>query len=211
MRHIIFLTGYYGSGKTEVALNLADQFKTDYLVDLDIINPYFRAREMKDQLKHTRIISSDLKDDKHSDLPYLSKDIFLPFRDPEKTAIYDLGGSDLGAKVMRQFAKEDLKQIEFFLVVNVFRPETSYKENIVLLIKELQEESGVKITGLINNTNVLNETSVNDLTYGEDILRQVCLKTNIPIIYTMVSDKIDHKTHAFTGEVITMKRFLSKI
>ena len=44
----LVLTGNYGSGKTELALNLALRFSEQYrttLVDLDIVNPYFRSGE----------------------------------------------------------------------------------------------------------------------------------------------------------------------
>jgi len=98
MRRLTFLTGYFGSGKSEIAVNLAIQGKVKYLVDLDVINPYFRSREADVPLREAGVvvISSPLKDAIYADMPYLSKDVFKPFFDPFVKAIFDLGGNDLG-------------------------------------------------------------------------------------------------------------------
>mgnify|MGYP001068191323 CR=1 FL=1 len=80
MKRITFLTGYYGSGKTEIALNLAMKERLDAVVDLDIINPYFRSREGADILQEAgiEIISNDLENGTFADLPFLSKTAPLP-------------------------------------------------------------------------------------------------------------------------------------
>lgn len=210
MRNIVFITGYYGSGKTEFALNLAHQIKADFLIDLDIINPYFRSREFKEKLKHTEVISSDLEKDQYSDLPYLSKKIFLPFHNKDKTAIYDLGGNDLGAKVMRQFSKEDLREVDLYLIINIYRPETNDEASIIQLIRTLEAESRIKITGLINNTNLLKETTCEDVMKGSEIIKNVSQITRIPIVYTAIDESLDIDDRGFAGEVFRIKRFFGK-
>ncbi len=211
MKRIVFITGYYGSGKTEVALNLAKQMNVDYLIDLDIINPYFRSREFKQQLDdHIEVIASDLADDQYSDLPYLSKKIFLPFHQKDKTAIYDLGGNDLGAKIIKQFGREDMRDGDLFVVINMFRPETKDVQSSIDVIKAIELTSGMKVTGLINNTNLLKETSYQDIKLGEDMVKQVSSKTNIPVIFTCVEQSLNINHHTFSTKILKMKRYFNK-
>ena len=50
----LVITGNYGSGKTEISLNLALKAaaaEKTTLVDLDIVNPYFRTGEKADELR----------------------------------------------------------------------------------------------------------------------------------------------------------------
>ncbi len=210
MKRIIFITGYFGSGKTEVALNLTEKIKADYLVDLDIINPYFRSREYKDKLTHTEVISSDLEKDQYSDLPYLSKKIFLPFNQHDSKAIYDLGGSDLGVKVMKQFSHEDLRDVDLFLVINVYRMETNDEASILQLIKMLEQQSGIKITGLINNSNLLKETRFEDIMYGAEIIKNVSRVTKIPLLYTCIEETLNLNHYGLPGDILNLKRYFGK-
>lgn len=207
MKRIVFITGHYGSGKTEVALNLAEQLHIDYLFDLDIINPYFRSRTFKDKLTKTEVIASDLENDRYSDLPYISKKILLPFMQHDKSAIYDLGGSDLGIKMIKQFSKENMDDCDMYMVVNVFRPETQSVDNIIALIQTLEMQSGMKITGLINNSNLLTETTNEDIAYGLHVIKQVEERLHIPLIYTCVEQSMDLNTKDLDAKVIMLKRY----
>ncbi len=207
MKRITFLTGFYGSGKTELALNFAIRKCPDYLVDLDIINPYFRSREAKEILNcRTEIISSDLEDDKYTDLPFLSKKVFLPVLS-DKSAIYDLGGNDIGAKVMRQFELDDY---DLLLVINVYRVETNNEKKIIKLIEDIEEMSGYKVTGLINNSNLLEDTTYQHVLHGEDIIEHVAQQTRIPLLYTVVKEEIYDKNIEVIGETIKIKTYLRK-
>ncbi|MBN2503835.1 MAG: ATP-binding protein [Bacilli bacterium] len=211
MKRITFLTGYYGSGKTEIALNLALKHKAEYLVDLDIINPYFRSREAKELLgEDIEIISSDLENGTYADLPYLSKKIFLPFRKDDAIAIFDLGGNDLGAKVMRQFDQEDMQKVDLFLVLNVFREETKDAKSILELIDQIERSGGFKITGLINNSNLLRETTYDDIFSGEAIISEVEKKSGIPIVYSCVYEEIYDPTKKLAGETLILKLYFRK-
>ncbi|HOP57638.1 MAG TPA: ATP-binding protein [Bacillota bacterium] len=212
MKRITFLTGYYGSGKTEIALNLAVKEKADYLVDLDIINPYFRSREAEEFLKGlgTKIISSDLKDSAYSDMPFLSKQIFLPFLQDGCRAIYDLGGNDLGAKVMRQFEKIDKQIVDLFLVVNVYREETRDTTSILKLIDKIQGSSGFAITGIINNSNLLRETTYDDIMSGEAKIAEASKISGIPLVYTCFYEELFQPSFAYMGEPLILKLYFRK-
>ncbi|MGE4321315.1 MAG: ATP-binding protein [Acholeplasmataceae bacterium] len=210
MKRIVFISGYYGSGKTEVSLNLAKQFHFNYLVDLDIINPYFRSREARDILDDVEIISSDLQNDTYTDLPYLSKKIFLPLQNPNAKALYDLGGNDLGAKVMRQFEDLDMNEVDFFLVVNIFRPETNSLENILKMINKIEGSSGYKITGLIHNSNLLKETTIEDILEGQKIIHQVYKMTGIEVVFTTLHENLYNKDVRLLGNILKLKTYLTK-
>ena len=207
MKRIVFITGHYGSGKTEVALNLAAQHQLDYLFDLDIINPYFRSRTFKGKLRHTTVIASDLVDDQYSDLPFISKKIFLPFIQKDRTAIYDLGGNDLGIKVMKQFSKEDMRDVDIYMVINVYRPETQHINDIITVIHRLEQQSGLNITGLMNNSNLLHETNINHIRDGYTIIKKVSKMTGIPLICSCVHESLSKDIDHLMGQKLMMKRF----
>ncbi len=212
MKRITFLTGYYGSGKTEIALNLALAKKVDYLVDLDVINPYFRSREAEKMLSKngTVCISSDLENGAYADLPYLSKKIFLPFREADTRSIFDLGGNDLGARIMRQFDEEDKADVDLFLVVNVFREETKDEASIIRVIREIEGASGFKVTGIINNTNLLKETTYDEIYFGEAIISEVAKKCDIPIAFTSIYEEIHDPEKKVAGEPLILKLYFRK-
>lgn len=212
MKRITFITGYYGSGKTEISLNLAIQKQVNYLVDLDIINPYFRSREAEGFLteKGIEIISSDLPNGAYADLPYLSKKIFQPFRQMTKTAIYDVGGNDLGAKVMRQFDQEDRNDVDLYVVANVYRDETRDGASILRMIREIEGASGFKVTGIINNSNLLRETTYDDILVGEAKIASVAQSAGIPIVFTSIYEEIYDPTISVSGEPLILKLYFRK-
>ncbi len=213
MKNITFLTGYYGSGKTEITVNLAIQNRVDYVVDLDIINPYFRSREMETELlKHgIESISSDLDYKVHLDMPYISRRIFLPFHNQKLKAIYDLGGNDLGAKLLRQFDDYNSRDVDLFLVVNIYRTETDSVDKIIKLINKIEGMGGFKVTGLINNSNLLRETTMTEIMNGQAIIDEVSRKTSLPVVYTAIWEKLDIADNLiFSGKILKLKLYLRK-
>lgn len=212
MKNITFLTGYYGSGKTEVAVNIAVQKKLDMVIDLDIINPYFRSREAEEELLELGIktISSDLDYKTHIDLPFISRKIFMPFHDHSLKAIYDLGGNDLGAKLLRQFEDYHDQDIDLFIVINIYRQETDSAEKILKLINKIEGMGGYKVTGLINNSNLLRETTTDDILAGNKIVNEVSKTTGLPVVYTAVWEKIDVSKIDLAGELIKIKLYFRK-
>lgn len=212
MKNITFLTGYYGSGKSEITVNLAIQKQVDIVVDLDIINPYFRSREMEKELslKGIESISSDMEARMTLDMPYISRKIYKPFYDKSLKAIYDLGGNDQGAKLLRQFEDYIDRDIDLFLVINIFRYETDSVVKILELINKIEGMGGFKITGLINNSNLLRETTKEEILKGQDIIKKVSEKTNLPIVYTTVWEDIDVSDLDLAGELIKMNLYFRK-
>ncbi|MBQ9341133.1 MAG: ATP-binding protein [Lachnospiraceae bacterium] len=189
-KRIRIITGYYGSGKTEFAVNyaykMAREVKRPAIADLDIVNVYFRSREKTKEMEEAgiEVISSSVVED-NCDMPALSSRITVPFLDKSYDYIIDLGGSEVGAKVLGRFGDLiDKNEVDFFMVVNIFRPETGNEDEIIHQMSLLEQMSGFKITGLVNNSNLIHETRVEDILEGDAYLRKVSDLTKIPIRYT---------------------------
>lgn len=213
MKRITIIAGHYGSGKSEISVNLAINKKIDYIVDLDIINPYFRSRGLQDLFDQHNIhlVESTVKGMLNSDMPYVSGEGKVPFLNKDITAIYDLGGTENGAKVLIQFMDyvSDYDEIDFLVTINTFRPETSDVKKILHSITLLEAQTQLKVTGLINNTNLIDETTQDDVIHGENTLLEVSEKLQVPISYTVVEE---HKnfTHQFQGERIQLIRYVAR-
>ncbi|MCR5344936.1 MAG: ATP-binding protein [Lachnospiraceae bacterium] len=189
-KRVRIITGYYGSGKTEFAVNyaykMAREVKRPAIADLDIVNVYFRSREKTKEMEEAgiEVISSSVVED-NCDMPALSSRITVPFLDKSYDYIIDLGGSEVGAKVLGRFGDLiDKNEVDFFMVVNIFRPETGNEDEIIHQMRLLEQMSGFKITGLVNNSNLIHETRVEDILEGDAYLRKVSNLTKIPIRYT---------------------------
>lgn len=213
-KRIIILTGHYGSGKSEVSVNLAMQSDdVDMLIDLDVINPYFRSREVEEKLtkKGIKVIGSTLKNSKGSDLPFISAASFQPIYNKNIKAIYDIGGDPAGAKVLRQY-EQNLKQEDYdmYLVVNVFRPDTSNADEIIMMKQNIEANSGLKINGLINNSNFIRQTTIDDIIESQKIIDEVSSKLNIPVVYTTIWEKLlkDEKSKEIKGNLLPVKLYL---
>ena len=189
-KRIRIITGYYGSGKTEFAVNyaykMAKEVKRPAIADLDIVNVYFRSREKTKEMEEAgiEVISSSVVED-NCDMPALSSRITVPFLDRSYDYIIDLGGSEVGAKVLGRFGDLiDKNEVDFYMVVNIFRPETGNEDEIIHQMRLLEQTSGFKITGLVNNSNLIHETRVEDILEGDAYLKRVSELTGIPIRYT---------------------------
>lgn len=213
MKRITIIAGHYGSGKSEISVNLAIDKKIDYIVDLDIINPYFRSRALNDlfEEKGIHLVESTVKGMLNSDMPYVSGEGKIPFLNKDITAIYDLGGTENGAKVLIQFLENDTiyDDVDFLVAVNCYRPETSDVKSILHTITMLEAQTQLKVTGLINNTNLIDETVEDDLVMGQNIIKEVSDKLNIPIVYTVVEENKNF-TQEFMGERINLVRYVAR-
>lgn len=210
-KKITFIVGHYGSGKSETAINLALFYKVDMIIDLDIVNPYFRSREVKELFNNQgiKLISSPLKEADTADLPYLSSDIYLPFHQ-NVTAIYDVGGDKIGSRVIKQFQAYYEEDFDVLLVINIYRLETDSKIKIIKMIEEIESETKLKITGLINNSNCLKETTLEDIKLGQSIILDVSKQLKIPIVYTIINERLFAKNLEFAGKIIPLKLYLRK-
>ena len=199
-KRIRVIIGHYGSGKTEFAVNyamkLAAENKKTAIVDLDIVNPYFRSREKEELFTKNgiEITSSILGNNGSIDLPALDPANMKPLQNKEYNVIIDVGGDRVGAKVLVRYKKYLLEEeTEYLFVVNAYRPDTSTFEKVIHQISEIEKEIGCKITSLINNTHMLHDTVIDDIQVGNKLVKEIADKLNIPIKYTVCQEKLCKK------------------
>jgi hypothetical protein len=187
---ITLFTGHFGSGKSEISLNFALEMKKIYsavaFADLDIVNPFFRSTDgvlhMEDAgIKFVKTLYANT----NVDVPALPPEMNALFENKKSKVVMDIGGDDLGAKVVSRYKQEitEAGSYSMFSVVNVRRPVTSTPELVIKMLDEIEVSSRVKITGLVNNTNLLAETRCDDMLYGHNVLLQVSRETGIPIAF----------------------------
>ncbi len=150
------------------------------MVDLDIINMYFRTRERTDYLKDKGIeVFSSIRGDKDVlDLPALDPAILKPLQNKEYKAILDCGGDPKGALILRTYTPY-LKEADNIFVVNVNRPETSDVNHIISYMNEIEGMSGQRISRIINTTHMLKDTKVSDVLKGHEIVKEVSKIRNL--------------------------------
>jgi len=214
MIHI--LTGPFGSGKTELAINLALHLRNAEedvsLVDLDVITPYFRIRDAADLLSETGVDVVTVKRElKHMDLPILPQRLVELFTQKECHVVVDLGGDDDGARVISSLKPLlDNRQVRTYFVVNVFRPFNETVEEISRNIERLSSRSRLRFDALVNNTNLGDQSTEKIVALGEKVVSEVSKITGLPVQWTVLSEKLAKRVDisAFKYPVFVIKRFM---
>ena len=213
-RRIRIITGHYGSGKTEFAVNYVKKRRESVdgrvaIADLDIVNVYFRSREKKEELeeKGIQVIASNL-DTAVADVPAVSGAMTMPVINKEYQYVVDLGGNDVGTLVLGRIKPLlDHAEADFFMVVNAYRPNTSTPEGIIEQMENLEYAAGLKVTGFINNTNLVRETTAECLLHGDEVLKEVTKRTGVPVKYvSYVKDVMTEEIpEGLSGELFPME------
>ena len=192
-RRVTLFCGHYGSGKTNIALNWAYALRAQYprvaLADLDIVNPYFRAKDSKDDLaqRDIRLICSAYAGG-NLDIPALPQDMYAITDDHDLHAVVDVGGDDRGALVLGRLAPA-LKaegNYEMWLVVNMYRPLTRTVEDCLEVKAEIEAAGGVPFTGIVNNSNLGRETQPRHILDSVGYAHEVAQRTGLPLVMTSV-------------------------
>ena len=189
-RRVRIISGHYGSGKTEFAVNyavkLAQLGEKPVLADIDIINPYFRSRERADELAKLgiKLIGSSINAPA-IDVPAVTSEVYGVFDNRSIPAVIDVGGDRAGTDVLRRFSDhfKHPEEYDLFLVVNAYRPGTRTPEGVLQYIDSIEDSCGLKVSGLINTTHMLKSTTVSDLKTGEALALEVSRRTGIPLRY----------------------------
>lgn len=196
-KHTTVLIGNFGSGKSELALNMvirsAEAGVKTVLVDLDLINPYFRSSDMVEELEKRGItLKKPLYANTGVEAPSLPPDIYAVFIDENENVVFDVGGDPTGAIALGQYKRnfDSLENLDVLFVINPKRPLSATPEAVMELIDAVSSVSRLTVTGFINNSNLSNETTPEDIMDGLEVISRVSQDTGIPVKYTAGETKV---------------------
>ena len=215
-KRIRLFIGHYGSGKSEVSINYVTTLRKQVegevaLADLDVVNVYFRTREKKDLMKELGITPIDSSIETTTlDVPAVSAEIMRPLHDKSVNYVIDEGGDNVGGRVVGRFAKQfEQDDYDMFYVVNANREKTQTAKEVLGYIDAIEASSKLKVTGLVNNTHMLRETTVEDLLKGQEVAREVSKIRNIPIKYVCCLESlVDKLPTDLEGDILPIKLYL---
>ncbi len=197
-KRVYILAGHYGSGKTNVAVNLALKIKQDgynvKIADLDIVNPYFRTKDSLKELTNAGIqLISPAFANTNVDLPALPQEAYSLVQQKDFYAVLDVGGDDRGAYALGRYApyiKEE-NNYEMCFVFNCYRPLTRTAEEALEVMKEIEFACKIPFTAIINNSNIGNDTDADIILASQKETEKLSKLTGLPVIYTTVRDDIN--------------------
>lgn len=211
-KRVTLFAGHYGSGKTNIAVNYALKLREDgkpvVIADLDIVNPYFRTKDSEKELTEAgiRLISSQYASS-NVDLPALPQDVYSIVDNNTEYAVMDIGGDDRGAYALGRYADSLKKEnnYEMFMVINMYRPLTRDVESTLEVMAEIEAACSMKFTAIVNNSNIGEETTAQDvldsLSYADDVSKA----TGLPVRLTTVDEKLYNNLYGKVENIMPLR------
>lgn len=196
-KRITVFAGHYGSGKTNIAVNYALRLREEFdkvsIADLDIVNPYFRTKDSEKVLaeKGIRLISSEYANS-NVDVPALPAEAYSIIDDLSVRAVIDVGGDDRGALALGRYTPSIIEQndYEYLLVINKYRPLTPDCASTIEVMREIETACGMKFTGIVNNSNLGDETTAEDVISSIGYAEEISKASSLPIRMTTVKEDL---------------------
>ena len=197
MKRITIFAGHYGSGKTNIAINYAFKLKEQNdsvaIADLDIVNPYFRTKDAEGILDANgiKLISSPYANS-NVDTPALPAETYSIIHDKSISAVIDVGGDDRGALALGRYAEAIVSEndYEMLFVVNKYRYLTKTADETIEVMREIEDAGKVKFTGIVNNSNLGEETTLEDVLESMEYANEISNKTGLPVRFTTINEEI---------------------
>lgn len=211
VRPVVILVGHSGSGKTEIAVNLAFGLRNRgaevALVDLDLVKPYFRCRLAKEDLEARGIrLVAPTGERFYADLPILVPEARTALRDGHgrrSRLIFDVGGEDLGARALGSLSDlVDRPAVEILFVVNANRPFAEDVVSLHTMLRVVQTAARLDVTGLVANTHLMDETTPEIARAGIRAARELETATGLPIRFCAMQRRL---AEAFGGPQATVE------
>ena len=197
MKKITIITGHYGTGKTNLSVNLAvkaaEEGRSVAIADLDLVNPFFRTADFKDlfEEKGIRMIAPDFANS-NLDMPSIQFDV-EQLAINEDCLIIDVGGDDAGATALGRYAealapfREDT---DMYYVINQRRYLTENSDEAAELLFEIETAARMRHTAVVNNTNLGCETDAAVIEASARFAEEVSAKTGLPVAFTTCPEEL---------------------
>ena len=196
-KRLTLLCGHFGSGKTNVAVNiayeLAKQKSNVVALDLDIVNPYFRTKDSVEEFKSKgiKLVASEYANT-NVDIPALPQEMYSVTDDKSITAVLDVGGDDRGALALGRLAPEirEENNYDMLLVINCYRPLTPDAPSTLEIMREIETACKIKFTGIVNNSNLGPLTTDEDVLSSQKYADEVSELSGLPVVLTTVTQSL---------------------
>ena len=192
-KRVIIFCGHYGSGKTNIAVNVALRLKETHdkvaIIDLDIVNLYFRTKDSKAELQKAgvELICSDYAGS-NLDIPALPAAMMRPLAERDTQCVMDIGGDDRGAVALGRFADQIKAEndYEMLFVLSFYRPLTRTPEEALAVMREIESACGLSFTGIVNNSNLGETTTAADILATVERAERLSALSGLPLVMTAV-------------------------
>lgn len=199
-KRVTLFCGHYGSGKTNIAVNFAlhlrGQGNPVAIADIDVVNPYFRTKDSLAELEAAgvRVVALPFANTS-VDLPALPQEVYGLVQRRDRRVVMDIGGDDRGAYALGRYRPYILEENDFdnLFVVNFFRPLTRDAESAYEVFREIEAAGGIPFTGIVNNSNIGPETSLEALEETDALARELASLAGVPLVMTTAMEEICEK------------------
>ena len=210
-KRITLFAGHYGSGKTNIAVNfalrLAAEGKRVALGDLDIVNPYYRAKDSQAELAAAgvRVIASPYANS-NVDVPALPQEMYSLTEDHETYAVLDIGGDDRGALALGRYVPAIVQENDYdmLFVFNSVRPLTRDAQSAMGILREIEAACGLPFTGIVHNTNLGRETTRDTVLQALPTVAELVRLSGLPVLFTAARSDIAAQLPTEIGKVFSM-------
>lgn len=201
LRPVTVVVGHYGAGKTNFTVNLALGLRAAgrevTVIDLDIVNPYFRASEQRSALEAAgvRLVAPVYAEAGSSlDVPSLTGRIDPAISDASENGVVliDAGGDDVGATALgRYFRLIDERGYAMLYVANRFRNLVADPQDALENLREIEVASHLHATAIVNNSHLKEDTDVEAVRLGVEYSAELAALAELPVICTTVPKAVD--------------------
>lgn len=225
---LIVILGHYGSGKTNLALNMARQMKQagrdPLLIDLDVVNPYFRSSDYGKLMQAEGIrLLGPIFGNSNVDAPSLAPGIDSGILKAsfEQPVVLDVGGDPDGARALARYAPS-IKHVDDSLIVmlvNLKRPESQDTHNTLQMIQEIEATASLKVGALVGNTHLAEFTTAQTIEASLAPLKELSARSGLPLQAITVPEHLvdelkltlSNDLDAFSCELVPIERLVKTV
>jgi hypothetical protein len=192
---VVILVGHFGSGKSEIVLNLAfglrERGRDVSVVDLDVVKPYFRCREAREELRAKAIhLVAPEGEYAHADLPIILPAVRHLLQHGNSTVLMDVGGDPVGARALGSLADVvRVDRTQHLLVLNFHRPYTETVDDAVEMVRGIEAAARLPVTGLVSNTHLIMETTPKIVLEGLLMAEETARRLRLPVVATVADEE----------------------